>query len=185
MPTRAETAARTRTALVDAGLRLAERIGLGELSVNLIVAEAGVSKGTFFHHFPDRAHYLLALHKGFHDRIDAELNAVMENLAPGRDRLLAGARAYLDCCLRDRGVRALLLEARAERAITDQIRVRNAAFAQILAEDFAAMGRKHPVESARLWIGLVVEAALLELDEPGASPAIRAALAENLIAPHA
>jgi TetR/AcrR family transcriptional regulator, transcriptional repressor for nem operon len=180
VPTRAESAARTRAALVDAGLRLAERIGLGDLSVNLIVAEAGVSKGTFFHHFPDRAQYLLALHKGFHDRLDAEVIEATDNLPPGRERLVTIARAYLDGCLRDRGVRALLLEARAERAITDQIRVRNAAVAEQLAVDFRAMGWAHPIESARLWIGLVVEAALLELDEAGSSRAVRAALEEYL-----
>jgi hypothetical protein len=59
---------RTRPAMRSArssetGLVLAEDLGLDGLSVNAVVAAAGVSKGTFFHHFPDRVSYLLALHR--------------------------------------------------------------------------------------------------------------------------
>ncbi|PPJ34140.1 TetR family transcriptional regulator [Nocardia nova] len=180
MSIRVEAAARTRAELVDAGLRLAGRFSLAELSANRVVAEAGVSKGTFFHHFPNRVHYLLALHESFHDRIDTEIATAIADLPPGRERLRAAQRAYLDSCLRNRGVRALLLEARAERAITDQIRARNERLARVAAEDFRAMGWSHPFESALLWIGLVVEAALLELEETAAHPAIRAALEQYL-----
>ncbi|MEU6563546.1 TetR/AcrR family transcriptional regulator [Nocardia nova] len=183
MPTRVETAARTRAALVAAGLRLADEFSLAELSVNRIVAAAGVSKGTFFHHFPSRVDYLLALHQGFHDHLDAEIAAAIGELPPGRDRLHAAQLAYLDGCLRNRGVRALLLEARAERAITDRIRERNETSAEVAAEDFRAAGWSHPVESARLWIGLVVEAALLELGAGAESPAVRSALEQYLPAP--
>ena len=38
----------TRDALLDAGTRVAERHGLAGLSVNRVVAEAGVAKGTFY-----------------------------------------------------------------------------------------------------------------------------------------
>lgn len=111
--------ARTREALIDAGLRLAERTGLTGLSVNLVVADAGVAKGTFFHHFGDRASYLLALHREFRERLATGIQAATEGLAPGRTRLIVAATAYLDGWLRDRGVRALLLEARAEPAVTE------------------------------------------------------------------
>jgi len=182
MSTRVEAAAQTRAALVDAGLRLAERLSIAELSANRVVAEAGVSKGTFFHHFPNRVQYLLALHAGFHDHLDAEMAEAIADLSPGRERLRAAQRAYMDGCLRNRGVRALLLEARAERAITDRIGARNEALAHVAAADFRAMGWSYPVESARLWIGMVVEAALLELDGAGASSAVRAALEHYLTA---
>src|ERR1700740_475100 len=114
---RKEAMAKTREALVDAGLRLAERTGLAGLSVNLIVQEAGVAKGTFFHHFGDRASYLLALHREFHDRWTIQVQAAIDGIPPGSRRLTAVATTYLDGCLRDRGVRALLLEARAEPAV--------------------------------------------------------------------
>jgi AcrR family transcriptional regulator len=175
--TRQASAARTRLAMIDAGLRLAERTGLAGLSINLLVDEAQVSKGTFFHHFGDRASYLLALHREFHDRLLAGIERVTAGMPPGRDRLIKSATTYLDGCLRDRGVRALLLEARAEPAIAEEIGARNAGTARIVEADFKAMGWRRPLECAQLWIGMTAEAALLELKAGKRSPAVRASLA--------
>ncbi|TDH56734.1 TetR/AcrR family transcriptional regulator [Mycobacterium eburneum] len=173
---RQEAMAKTREALIDAGLRLAERTGLTGLSVNLIVQDAGVAKGTFFHHFGDRASYLLALHREFHERLAAQMQAAVVGVPPGRKRLIIGANTCLDGCLRDRGVRALLLEARAEPAVTDEIRHRNHANAELCRPDFAALKHPHPYESAQLWVGMVAEAALIEHQAGTALPAIRKAL---------
>lgn len=177
---RQAAAARTRAALIDAGFRLAERTGLAGLSVNLVVEDAQVAKGTFFHHFGDRAGYLVALHRDFHDRIAADILRSTGGLPPGAQRLIVGANTYLDACLRERGVRALLLEARAERAILDEVSTRNAAVAALIKPDFQAMDWPHPLPSARLWIGLTVEAALLELERSRRQPTVRAALARFL-----
>jgi TetR/AcrR family transcriptional repressor of nem operon len=177
MTTRQVGAARTRTSLIDTGLRLAERTGLAGLSINLLVEEAQVSKGTFFHHFGDRASYLLALHREFHDRLLAEIGRTTSGLAPGRERLALSATTYLDGCLRDRGVRALLLEARADPVIADEIGARNASIAKTVQADFKAMRWRHPYESAQLWVGMTAEAALLELKAGRRSSAVRAALA--------
>jgi TetR/AcrR family transcriptional regulator, transcriptional repressor for nem operon len=177
---RKEAMARTREALIDAGLRLAERTGLAGLSVNLIVAEAGVAKGTFFHHFGDRASYLLALHREFHERLTAQIEAAVAGMPPGRHRLTVLANTYLDGCLRDRGVRALLLEARAERAVTDEIARRNTAGAELCRPDFAALKRPRPYESAQLWIGMIAEAALIEYQAGQALSGIREALGQFL-----
>jgi len=57
----------THEALLQAGMRLAERHGLGNMSINAVVAEAGVAKGTFYVHFANRAAYLVALHQWFHN----------------------------------------------------------------------------------------------------------------------
>ena len=178
MPTggRKEAMARTRESIIDAGLRLAERTGLAGLSVNLIVGEAGVAKGTFFHHFGDRASYLLALHREFHERLATQLQPAIAGVPPGRRRLIVGANTYLDGCLRDRGVRALLLEARAEPAVTEEIKHRNKAGAQLFQPDFAALKRPHPYESAQLWVGMLAEAALIEHQAAKALPDIREAL---------
>jgi TetR/AcrR family transcriptional regulator, transcriptional repressor for nem operon len=175
-PTRKEAMARTREALIDAGLRLAERTGLSGLSVNLIVAEAGVAKGTFFHHFGDRASYLLALHREFHERLADAVQAAVAGMPPGRRRLISAAHTYLDGCLRDRGVRALLLEARAESTVTAEIARRNVANARLCRPDFAALKRPYPYESAQLWVGMTAEAALIEHQAAAALPGIRAAL---------
>ena len=177
---RKESMARTREALIDAGLRMAERTGLTGLSVNLIVQDAGVAKGTFFHHFGDRASYLLALHREFHERLASQIQAAIVGMPPGHGRLITIANTYLDGCLRDRGVRALLLEARAERAVTDEISRRNNASAELCRADFSALRRPHPYESAQLWVGMVAEAALIEHQAATALPGIRAAIEQFL-----
>jgi AcrR family transcriptional regulator len=53
--TRAAGALQTREALLDAGAALAEEHGLAGVSVNMVVARAGVAKGTFYVHFSGRA----------------------------------------------------------------------------------------------------------------------------------
>ncbi len=178
MTSRQEAAALTRAELIGAGLRLAEKTGLKGLSVNRRVEEAGVSKGTFFHHFGDRTNYLLALHRGFHDRLGAEILAAVATLQPGADRLRVASETYLDGCLRDRGVRALLLEARAEPAIGSEISARNSANADFCKLDFAAMGWPNPLECGRLWVGMTAEAALVELAAGRRQRAVRQALAQ-------
>ncbi|MFC7219481.1 TetR/AcrR family transcriptional regulator [Streptomyces polyrhachis] len=182
MNLRQQAAARTRAALIDTGLRLTERVGLAALSVNALVAELGVSKGVFFHHFGTRAGYLLALHREFHDRLETALEAAIADHRPGPDRLLAGSYAYLDACLRDRGVKALLLEARAEPAIVEEVQSRNARSATLAEADFRAMGWRHPADGARLWVAMVAETALLELTT-GPRPQTRDALRQFTIRP--
>lgn len=173
-------AAETRQRLVDAGLRLAEQTGLVGLSVNLIVEEAGVSKGSFFHHFGDRSSYVITLHREFHDRLFAQIREVMADLEPGADRLDAVARTYLDACLEQRGVRALLLEARAIPQIAEEIAARNAAGAGQVVDDFTALGWPDPKQTARLWAGLVAEAALLEHASSRRDNKLRRALAQMI-----
>jgi len=177
---RQQRAAATREQLIAAGLSLAERTGLSGMSVNQIVAEAGVAKGTFFHHFRDRSEFLVVLHTEFHDRVFAEVERTVAGMPPGRARLLAAANAYLDECLRHRGIRALLLEARADHAILAAIASRNRLVVQLTGGDFSAMGKAYPNTSAALWNAAVVEAALLELEAGGYQAEARAALEQFL-----
>jgi AcrR family transcriptional regulator len=169
-------AERTRAKLIETGLQLAEELGLEGLSVNAVVAAAGVSKGTFFHHFPDRTAYLVALHRRFHDALADEFWSAVEGMAPGRERLATAARTYLDGCLRDRGVKALLLEARGHRPIADEVLARNRRNVDIVTADFEAIGRRHPRLSARLWVAATAECALIELELGRADSETREAL---------
>jgi TetR/AcrR family transcriptional repressor of nem operon len=157
-------AQRTRDNLIDTGLILAESLGLEGLSVNAVVQEAGVSKGTFFHHFPDRVGYLVALHRRFHDALYDEVIAAVGDCAVGRARLEVVSATYLDGCLRDRGVKALLLEARGHLPIQDEVMRRNRLSVDIVAGDFEALGWPHPRSAARLWIAATAECALIELE---------------------
>lgn len=174
--TRVAAAERTRETLLTKGLELAEQTTLEGLSVNALVEFAGVSKGTFFHHFGDRGSYLVALHRRFHDAIHAEILARTEGLEPGRERLALGSATYLDACLRQRGVKAVILEARGSHLVRDEVLRRNAVTVDLVRTDFAALGWKHPRQAAQLWVAMNAEAALVELERGRRDNATREAI---------
>lgn len=176
--TRANAKEKTRESLLSTGLKLAETTGLDGLSINAVTAAAGVAKGTFFHHFGDRTSYLVALHRHFHDRIVDEVQSAVVAIAPGSRRLETMSGIYLDACLRNRGVRALTLEARGILAIQAEITRRNETTVALLTTDFVALGWPQPRAAARLWLAANVECGLIELDLGHADPDTRSVLLE-------
>ena len=165
----------TRQALVDAGLDLAAAGGLNRLTVDDVVKKADVAKGTFYVHFQNRTAFLVELHSQFHERVLGAILKATADIPPGSSRLRVGTETYLDGCLHERAVKALLLEARSEAPIAAEVRRRNAQFAALAQDDFAAMDWPNAEVSARLYVILGAEAALLEL-ETGRSEAARRAL---------
>lgn len=173
----------TRKTLLEVGFALAETTGFDGLTVNAITDAAGVAKGTFFHHFKDRASYLVALHQQFHDRILERIQVALAGVPSGGQRLAVIAATYLDACLRNRGVRALILEARGLLAIQAEITRRNEAIVGVLTSDFIELGWPSASVVARLWIAATVECALLELEVGRPCPQARSALLDFAAAP--
>jgi hypothetical protein len=120
--------------------------------------------------------YLVALHRRFHDVLFDEMMSAIADIQPGTDRLAAAATTYLDACLRDRGVKALLLEARGHLPIAEEVTRRNRMSVDVVAADFEALGSQYPREAARLWIAATAECALMELERGARDPAARSAL---------
>src|SRR5258708_1877979 len=130
-----------RVSLLEAGLHLADQFGLANMSVNDVAAGAGVGKGSFYVHFPDRAAFVLELHRGFHDNLVAEIRESCAGMTPGLERLTTAATTYLDTCLRDRDVRALLLDIRSELNVADEVAARVAQITRLFEQDLrAALG---------------------------------------------
>jgi AcrR family transcriptional regulator len=166
--------------LLDAGEAVAARDGLAGLSVASVTAQANVAKGTFYVHFADRAAFVEALERRFYDRVAERVFAAVEPLAPGREFLVAALDAYLDACLAERAIKALLLEARNHGE-------RGAVYTELLAQFEALVGPSlHALAMApadihaRLLIALASETALIELERGGrvgeARDALRAIL---------
>jgi len=86
----------TRERLIDAAVRVLSQPGGGLISIEAISAEAGLTKGAFYHHFADRGE----LFRAAAQRISpiAELQACLEanEDAPARESLVAMARTYYD-----------------------------------------------------------------------------------------
>ena len=166
----------TRAGLLAAGARLATSGGMSKLTVGAVVETAGASKGAFFHHFPTREQFVLELHREFHDRMAVAVAVAIAPLAPGRERLMAGAEAYWTLCLRERGMRACLVEARIDPAIADEARARTDAMAAMVAVDLEALGVADPKATAPLVLAMISEVAAIEDVGGRALPATRRAL---------
>jgi TetR/AcrR family transcriptional regulator, transcriptional repressor for nem operon len=174
--TRAAGALQTREALLDAGAALAEEHGLAGASVNMVVARAGVAKGTFYVHFKDRAAFVDAMHARFHARVEAAAGAAMAGLPPGAERLFRGSEAYLDVSLANRGVKALSLEARSDPSVQGSMAARRERLAAAGVADLEAMGWDDAQAAAQLLAAMTREISVLEFDAGRRLPASRRAL---------
>jgi AcrR family transcriptional regulator len=166
----------TRERLLDAGLQLAHATALSALRVDGIIGAAGVAKGTFYVHFKTREEFLTALHRRFHDELAQGIERAVQTMSCGVHRLLRGSLAYLDGCCERHAVKAMLLGSRTEPAIQDAVSTQNARFAALAEEEFAAMKWPAPPQAARLWVGMVAEAAVAEADAGRKLPQLRQAL---------
>lgn len=167
----------TKDRLLDAAVALAAERPLFEVSVDDVVAEAGVAKGTFYVHFADRRTFMVALHERFDAEVGTEVAAATAGMAPGPDRLIAGAQASMDACREREGVKSVLIETRFDPAVSNAVARRNEAIARAAIDDFRALGAESPEVAARLFVAMVAEAALMETELGRRDDAIRRAVA--------
>jgi TetR/AcrR family transcriptional regulator, transcriptional repressor for nem operon len=173
-----------RTALLDAGTKLlaAEASpGWSRLSANAVVAEAKMSKGAFFHHFPTRRDFVLELHARFHAEAWAAIVAAIDSMVPGAERIVAGIVAYLDFCLSRGDAKVFLFEARADCDLRVRVSEMNEHFASFMEPDLRAAGWATPKETSHLAVAAIAEVVLIEKDQGCASRRHRQALRALLI----
>jgi AcrR family transcriptional regulator len=72
----------TRARILDAAVRRFAVAGYDAASVDDICAEAGVSKGAFYHHYPTKQAIFLALMQGWLGMIDLGMKAVHKETVP-------------------------------------------------------------------------------------------------------
>jgi AcrR family transcriptional regulator len=72
----------TRARILDAAVRRFAVAGYDAASVDDICAEAGVSKGAFYHHYPTKQAIFLALMQGWLGMIDLGMKAVHKDTVP-------------------------------------------------------------------------------------------------------
>ena len=165
----------TRQELLDAAEALAERDGLNALSVARVTAAAGHAKGTFYIHFPDRAAFLVALHRRFHDALFSQVLNATATDTPGPERVRRRLLAFLDGCRALPGVRALLRDARAEAPVAAEVSRRNQQAAAVLAADLAGSCSR-PRETAYFLVLAAADLAARESERRRRLPAARHAL---------
>ena len=107
MPTQEERSEATWGKLLAVARKLFRNRGYAETFIEEIAARAGVTKGAFYHHFPDKKAIFLAV---FHETEQALMEASAAG-ARGPDawsRFRAGCRAFLEASL-DPGVQRIIL----------------------------------------------------------------------------
>ena len=104
-----ERGAATRAILLAAAREVFTSVGFAEASVTEIVTKAGASVGSLYHHFDGKADLYLVLHDEFQQELaERARQATRQARAAGvrdpKELFLAGARAYLDGCIEQRGL---------------------------------------------------------------------------------
>ncbi|HEX6467661.1 MAG TPA: TetR/AcrR family transcriptional regulator [Streptosporangiaceae bacterium] len=106
--------AATRGALLAAARAVFVEAGFAQAAVTDIVAKAGASVGSLYHHFNGKADLYLTLFEEFQARqTERTKDAVRRARDAGESEpmrlFIAGARAYLDGCLTERDISRLFM----------------------------------------------------------------------------
>lgn len=109
-----ERGAATRVALLTAARAVFARAGFAQAAVTDVVAEAGASVGSLYHHFGGKADLYLTLFEEFQkrqqERTKQALHVARDTGETNPMRLfIAGARAYFDGCLAERDLTRLFI----------------------------------------------------------------------------
>ncbi|MFJ7217814.1 TetR/AcrR family transcriptional regulator [Amycolatopsis sp. NPDC098790] len=79
MTSRAASAAATRRALLDAAADLLDRGGLEAVTLRAVGAQAGVTRGAPYRHFPDKESLLIAIGTRAWERLGEQMQALRED----------------------------------------------------------------------------------------------------------
>jgi len=114
VPTRPGKAATTRGGLLSSAREVFTASGFAEASIAEVVAGAGASVGSLYHHFGGKAELYLALFEDYQQRQEARAAAAVRSARSdgGTDPValfVAGSRAYLDGCWTERDLARLFL----------------------------------------------------------------------------
>jgi AcrR family transcriptional regulator len=99
-----------RAALLASARRLFGKRGYAETTIDEVAADAGFAKGGVYHHFPTKTDLFEAVLELVSEDVARQTLAVASAQKNVLDALIAGTRAYFDCCAEARTARILLVD---------------------------------------------------------------------------
>jgi len=93
---------KTRAALFDAGLKLFAERAVDTISIDDIVQQAGVAKGSFFNHFADKGEFASAVATKIRIGVEVNIAAVNRDVTDPALRLAQGICSFVQFALLDR-----------------------------------------------------------------------------------
>lgn len=93
--------ARTRQALIEAALRIYAHKGVGELALNELAAEAGVSNGTVYNYFTSREEVLSAVGISLIEQFSRLIDSTIAGVEPAPQRVSIAMRMLIERAFTD------------------------------------------------------------------------------------
>ena len=86
----------TRERILDSAMNIFSAKGFHDTKLDEIVAEASISKGSIYFHFPNKERLFIALVDQFADVIERRAREAIDEAAPGIDRVQAALQAVME-----------------------------------------------------------------------------------------
>jgi AcrR family transcriptional regulator len=156
-----ERGAATRSGLLAAAREVFTSTGYAQAGVTDIVAQAGASVGSLYHHFNGKADLYLTLFEEYHEDLAEQARTAVRaarnaGLSDPKLLFLAGARSYLDGCFEQRELSRLFVSGDAPPGFDVVMRRRLREWAERNAQFFARSAE--PVDEA---VSVVLTGALM------------------------
>ncbi|MCY3867249.1 MAG: TetR/AcrR family transcriptional regulator [Chloroflexi bacterium] len=153
----------TRDRILDAAMNIFSAKGFHDTKLDEIVAEASISKGSIYFHFPNKEKLFIALVDQFADVIERRAREAIGNEAPGMVRVRAALAAVLETFGKYRlPAKLLLVQAVGLGAVFERKRMevtdRFALLIQIYLDEAVADGSIAPVNThivSHAWMGAI------------------------------
>ncbi len=166
-----------RGLLLAAAPMLADRFDAASVTLAAMAQAVGVAEEDFITEFGGVEAYFMALQLQFFEERLASVIGKAGTMQPGFERIRSAWSSYLDYSVEHAAVHAWCRRARQRfPSMLEEARRRNHGALLMIQIEFSTLHCPHPMERARLAVGMVQETAKLETETHARNEAMRALL---------
>ena len=166
-----------RGLLLAAAPMLADRFDAATVTAAAIAQAVGIAEEDFIDEFGAVESYFLALQLGFFEGRLARVIGRAGTMQPGLERIRSAWSGYLDYSVEHAAVYAWCKRARQRfPSLLEELRRRNHGVLLMIQIEFSTLRCPHPMECARLAVGMVLETVKLETESRTRNEPMRALL---------